>query len=274
MSEPASQRRSAYLSVAPRPSLLDDLVSLLFFTLVLAVPARAENSAARPPASVAPKEAVLAPAKDTVPTDPADLGHGLRYLQLAAGTSDSAFAAALAAPALVLDLRLAPADSVAETRLRELLTNRAAPRPLFLLLGPATPTALRAAIPGNAPGVLTLAAKDAGFAASVAIAVEPARDRAAAEAIAAGRPPRELVEEKIEKDRYDEARLARDHANGRHERQTDAAAPDSDTANPAADKASKTGGSFPTPPLQDILLQRAVFIHRGLLALGRIPAHT
>lgn len=184
--------------------------------------------------------------------------------------------------AAIRDLRYAGPSNVAGTvqmvaaegALRELLANRAAARPLFVLLGPATPAALRAAIPGNAPGVLTLAAKDAGFAASVAIAVEPARDHAAAEALAAGRPPRELVEEKIEKDRYDEARLARDHANGRHERQTDAAAPDSDTANPAADKASKTGGSFPTPPLQDILLQRAVFIHRGLLALGRIPAHT
>jgi len=279
MSAPAYLRGRAKFPCPPSPLGGNGTALALIVSVWLATLAWASDSAVAPPAGTAPKDAVVAePTAQPVATDPADLGLGLRYFRLAADAAlpeeASAFAAALAAPALVLDLRLAPADSVAETRLRELLANRAAARPLFVLLGPATPAALRAAIPATAPGVLTLAAKDAGFAASVAIAVEPARDHAAAEALAAGRPPRELVEEKIEKDRYDEARLARDHANGHRERQTDAAAPDSDTANPTADKASKTGDSVPTPPLQDILLQRAVFIHRGLLALGRIPAHT
>jgi len=267
MSEPASQRRRAFLSATPSPSLLAGLASLLLVTLVLAVAARADDSAARPPASVAPKEAVLTPAKGTAPADPTDLGRGLHYLQLAASTSDTAFAAALAAPALVLDLRLAPTDPAAESRLRELLSRSDATRPLFILLGPDTPAALRPTVPSG-PGVLTLAGKDAGSVTSVAIDVDPARDRAAAEALAAGRPPRELVEEKIEKTRYDEEHLAHNRAIGHRDDVTDGS-PAPAKPGTAAQPAMPT-----SPPLQDVLLQRALFIHRGLLALGRIPNHT
>jgi hypothetical protein len=269
MSESASQRRRAFRSAAPRSSLLAGLAGLLLVSLVLAVDARADNSAARPPASGAPKESALAPAKDTAPADPADLGRGLRFLQLAANTSDTAFAAALAAPALVLDLRLAPADPATESRLRELLAHVTDAHPLFVLLGQGTPDTLRAVIPAAAPGLLTIAAKDSGIAAGVMIAVEPARDRAATEALAAGKPPRELVEGRIEKARYDEARLAHDHANGHREREEAKAAPSPDPSSKQEKSATPA-----EPPLQDLLLQRAVFIHRGLLALGRIPEHT
>jgi hypothetical protein len=277
MSEPASQRRKTLLSATPSPSFLAGLASLLIVTLVLAVAARADDSAARPPASVAPKESVPTSAKGAAPTDPADLGRGLHYLQLAASTSDTAFAAALAAPALVLDLRLAPADPAAESRLRELLSRSDATRPLFILLGPDTPAALRPAV-RSGPGVLTLAGKNAGGATSVVIDVDPARDRAAAEALATGRPPRELIEEKIEKTRYDEEHLAHNRAIGHRDGDTDdSPAPAKPAANGVA--APSTGAEAQpakpaSPPLQDVLLQRALFIHRGLLALGRIPDHT
>lgn len=210
----------------------------------------------------APAPAEKAPANEKVATaDPLDLGRGLRYLRLGTGAADeSVFAAALAAPALVLDLRLAGDDPAHLARLRESVTGRDATRPLFVLLGPATPATVRAAVPA-APGVLTLAARDAGFPSSVAITVDPARDRAAAEALAAGRPPLELIEEKVAKTRYDEQHLAQNHANGRR-----AGVP---PAAPAAAEAKPA-----ELPLQDTLLQRAVFIHRALLALGRIPEHT
>jgi len=267
MSEPASQQRSAFLSAAPRPSLPAGLAGLLLFSLVPAIAARADNSAARPPASVAPKAAVLDQTKATAPADPADLGHGLRYLQLAAGTSGSAFAAALAAPALVLDLRLAPADPAVEARLRELLAHATAARPLFVLVGTGTAQGLRDAIPANTPGVLILAAQGSGIATGMAIAVDTATDRAAAEALAAGRPPRELFEEQLDKPRYDEEHLAKDHANGQRERQV------SDPPRDGKDSSDKPAEPA-APVLHDLLLQRAVFIHRGLLALGRIPEHT
>ncbi len=212
----------------------------------------------------APASAEKAPSADkAVVADPLDLGRGLRFLRLApAAADDDALTAALAAPALVLDLRLATDDAGNFARLREIAAGRDATRPLFVLLSPATPAALRAALPST-PGVLTLAAKDAGVPSSVAIAVDPARDRAAAEALAAGRPPRELFEEKIEKKRFDEEQLAKIHANGR--RDAEAAAQPKPEAAPAKP---------PEPPLQDVLLQRAVFIHRALLALGRIPDHS
>ncbi len=211
-----------------------------------------------------PAPAEKAPANEKVATaDPLDLGRGLRYLRLGPGAADEPeLAAALAAPALVLDLRMASDDPALLARLRKSVAGRDATRPLFVLLGPDTPATVRAAVPA-APGVLTLAARDAGFPTSVAIAVDPARDRAAAEALAAGRPPRELIEEKVAKTRYDEQHLAQNHANGRR-----------DGAAPAAPAPAAADTKPAELPLQDTLLQRAVFIHRALLALGRIPEHT
>ncbi len=186
----------------------------LFLAAGLASVAWAVESASKTPATAAEKT----PAAEKPAADPLELGRGLRYFRFGAG-DDAAFATAKNAPALVVDLRLAGEDIANVARLRELLATRDATRPLFVLLGADTPTALRAAI-STAPGVLTLAGKDSGVAASVVIAVEPVSDRAAAEALAAGRTPRELVEEKIEKTRFDEARLARNHANGHRDSDT------------------------------------------------------
>ena len=193
--------------------------------------------------------------------DSHDLGQGLRYARFADLADEQSAAAALAAPALVLDLRLATADPVAEARLRELLPQRGIARPLFLLLGADTPAALRAAVPA-APGVLTLGSAQAGFPVAVAVSTDLAHDRATVAELAAGRPLRELIEEKLDKPRFDEARLARAHANGRRN--------DDDSAPPAADAKDKAAAA-PEPPLKDLVLQRAVFLHRALLALGRLP---
>lgn len=254
----------------------------LFLAAGLASVAWAVESASKTPATAAEKT----PAAEKPAADPLELGRGLRYFRFGAG-DDAAFATAKNAPALVVDLRLAGEDIANVARLRELLATRDATRPLFVLLGADTPTALRAAI-STAPGVLTLAGKDSGVAASVVIAVEPVSDRAAAEALAAGRTPRELVEEKIEKTRFDEARLARNHANGHRDSDTTEAPKDvkSTITSPASDPAPTPSSSAtekdakpagpaaqPAPP-HDLLLQRAVFLHRALLALGRIPEHT
>ncbi|MBK8475942.1 MAG: hypothetical protein IPL39_06415 [Opitutaceae bacterium] len=109
-----------------------------------------------------------------------------------------------------------------------------------------------------APAILTLGYASPGFAPTLAVSTEPALDRAAVAALAAGRPARELIEEKLDKPRFDEARLARNHANGR--RGDDAAPPDESKEPPASEV-----------PVKDLVLQRAVFLHRALLALGRLP---
>ncbi|HLP09742.1 MAG TPA: hypothetical protein VK178_16390 [Opitutaceae bacterium] len=219
----------------------------------LAVPARAADTPSAPPAQT--------PA--AAPTDPSDLGRGLRYFRLGSGNDDASFAAANAAPALVLDLREGAASDRSAPRLREWLARRDTNRPLLILLGAATPDERRALMPRDAAGVLTLATKSSGIPADVIVDVDASQERAALDALASGRPARELIETKIEKQRFDEARLAHDHANGVRERvATPATKPDGKPAEPAP------------APLQDVLLQRAVAIHRALLALGRIPEHT
>lgn len=235
-------------------------------SLLLAAGLAAAAWAAEPPLPAA--TAPVAPATEkTAPADPGDLGRGLRYCRLGAPEGDEpSFAAALAAPALVLDLRLAADDPATADRVRRAVAGCSAARPLFVLVGADTPAPLRALLT-PAPGLLTVAAQDSGGEAMLRIATAPATDRAAAEALAAGRPPRELIEEKIEKTRFDEARLAQVHANGL--RESDSAAPGPATTNGAEAKPAAA-----PPPLRDLLLQRAVFLHRALLALGRIPEHT
>ncbi|HLP02575.1 MAG TPA: hypothetical protein VK163_11175 [Opitutaceae bacterium] len=225
----------------------------LLLVAALVEPARAADTPSAPPAQT--------PA--AAPTDPADLGRGLRYLRLGAPDDDASFAAANAAAALVVDLRESTPGDRGATRLRELLARRDAARPLLFLLGTATPNDLRAIVPRDTAGVLTIATKASGIPAEVIVEIDAAQERAALEAHTAGRPARELIETKIEKQRFDEARLAHDHANGARERDaTPVAKPDAKPTEPAS------------APLQDVLLQRAVAIHRALLALGRIPEHT
>ncbi len=216
----------------------------------------------------AAKAAAPAPCTGQVATvDPNDLGRGLHYLRLgSAPTAEPISAAALAAPALVLDLRLAAADTANEALVRRAHAGCTAQRPLFVLLGAETPASLWAALP-DTPGLLTLAPQEAGVPAKLLIATPAASDRAAAVALATGKLPQELIDAKIEKPRFDEAQLTRDHANGRRE--------STEPAPLASPKAESGEQAKDTPaPLQDTLLQRAVFIHRALLALGRIPEHS
>ncbi len=247
-------------------------VLLLAAGLLAAAPA---TEPAAPPAAPAAAAAPTDrsdrsdPAAPPANSDPADLGRGLRYFRVAALAADlPTLEPALAAGPLVLDLRAAQGDTVSTVRLRELLQHHAtaadAGRPLFVLLAADTPEAIRAAVPA-APAILTLGCAGPGFAPALAVPAEPDLDRAAVAALAAGRPARELIEEKLDKPRFDEARLARAHANGR--RGDDAGAPP-----PAAEpKDSPDAAAAPEAPVKDLVLQRAVFLHRALLALGRIP---
>lgn len=233
-------------------------VLLLLLMLGLSPVVRAAEGAAAVPATPAEASAATTPA----PADPADLGRGLRYFRPA----DADFTAALAAAALVLDLRETTDLAQAETRLQALLAHCDVAHPLLVLLDAGTPESLRAALPAHAPGLLTLAPADAGLPADILVASDATQEQAAVAALAAGETPLALAEEKVSKQRYDEAALVHDHANGVSERPPrNDTAPDGRSAEPA---------DTPQVPPHDRLLQRALFIHRGLLALGRIPDHT
>jgi len=130
-----------------------------------------------------------------------------------------------------------------------LLANADTAPALLRALGPA-------ALP---PGTLTLGLTAPGFWPDVAIRTTAETERRAYDAFATGTTLAALVEEKITKPRYDEAEMVRRQA--AHEPlDTDEDFPSTTPANDA----------IPTPPapLIDATLQRAIQLHRALLALG------
>lgn len=212
-------------------------------------------------------EPATPPAASPAAADPSDLGRGLRYFRAGALVTDlAALGAALASGPLVLDLRAAQGDAVSTARLQELLAQRssAAPAssPLFVLLSADTPADIRSAVPAS-PVVVTLGCAGPGFAPALVVSTDLAHDRAAIAELAAGRPARDLIGVKLDKPRFDEAHLARNHASGHHSEDQQSSTTDTKDK-PAAPPA-------PEAPIQDLVLQRAVFLHRALLALGRIP---
>jgi len=194
-----------------------------------------------------------------------DLGQGLSYLRVhALADAGRGLRSTLASPtAVVIDLRRATADEASLAALRDGLAvrNPAAAR-MFILVGPDTPAGV-ADIVGHSPA-LTLGIAGSQPAPKVTVQVDAATDRRAYDALETGTPVAALISGKIEKERYDEATLVQDFKSGN----VDASpppAPDPTAAKPADAKAAAT----PPAPLVDRVLQRAVHLHRALLALRK-----
>ena len=249
--------------IAPAARLLRCFAALLLAGGVIAGDPVA--SGAEPPPAAAPAPAVQ-PKKPAA--DPNDLGQGLRYLRVGILDADAATVeAALSRPVVILDLRGAIAGEAATARFAAALQQTTTPsKPVFVLVGPDTPAELRAAIP-DAPAILTVGAVANGVNVRIAVHTDPARDRAACAALAAGAAPASLIEEKLEKRRFDEARLAQAHAGGGDNPSEESDRPE------ASVKSDKLPSAAPPAevPLKDLVLQRAVFLHRTLIALGRLP---
>jgi hypothetical protein len=127
--------------------------------------------------------------------------------------------------------------------------------PIFVIENSQTEPALLAAIPGSGqPGLVVLAPITDRVAPDVTVPVSAADDKKAYEALEKGAEIGSLLSDYPDKPRVDEAYLEKEHI-------ADSEAPDA-----PSEKAA------PTPPLIDRLLQRAVQLHRGLLALKRIPS--
>ncbi|MDD2764857.1 MAG: hypothetical protein PHE83_12880 [Opitutaceae bacterium] len=206
---------------------------------------------------------------------PLDLGRNLAYVRLHRLPDDaSTLGAAWNAPALIIDLRY-PAADTAHT-----LTANLAPRPrtapLFVLTGPDTPADLFAALRARAPALITLGLPAATLTPDIILVIKPETDRRAYDALDAGTPFESLISEKTSKPRFDEAVLAHEYA-----RDTEDAGPGGPDAADANDVPSAAGAPSPMsataaapaapPPLIDTVLQRAVQLHRALLALGKLP---
>jgi hypothetical protein len=236
------------------------------------------------------------------PAAPLDLGQGLSYVRLRHGPDDSGpLKAAWPARALVVDLRYPQGDS---TRVFAIdMPARPPTSALFVLIGPGTSEDAVRALRALAPNLVTLGPAGPGLAPDVALAVKPEADRRAYDALDAGTPLETLIGEKHSEPRFNEAALAREHENG----DTDEADGEADTggqddsapdakpaapippppssaptparptpsppaasgAAPAGQPASAVPAPVPSPPpLKDEVLERAVQLHRTLLALG------
>lgn len=195
-------------------------------------------------------------------TELTDLGTGLSYLRIhSVAESEAALRkAGPGAGALVLDLRYATAGEESAALLRTALADRPAAAPLFILVSPATPAALGPVI--TAARAVTLGLASSTPAPKVAVQTDAAADRKAYDALGAGTPLDKLITGKIEKERFDEASLVHEFKNGN----PDAApkpAPDPTAPKPAGEAAKEA----PAVPPTDRVLQRAVHLHRALLAL-------
>lgn len=192
-------------------------------------------------------------------SEPADLGEGLTYVRVHAAPAEVAAAATAldSGRALVLDLRYTAALSDAAP-LTAALARRPAKQPLFVLVSADTPATLRPdALPAQ---VFTLGVDGLKPAPTVAIAQTAAADRAAYDALENGAKLADLISGRLDKERFDEASLVKEFQAGNRNAEPP---PEPDPAHPASGASAK---------LTDRVLQRAVHLHRALLALPAAPA--
>ena len=183
-------------------------------------------------------------------TELTDLGQGLGYLRV--HSLDTALKPLAGTNPIVLDLRHTTATPESVAQFSAALAARPADSRLLVLVGPDTPALLAPALKGP---VVTLGLKHSHPAPQVVVQQSAADDRRAYDALEAGTALADLISGKVEKDRYDEATLVQEFKGGNHE---------------ARPPEAGAGGTAPAPArLTDRVLQRAVHLHRALLALKR-----
>lgn len=201
---------------------------------------------------------VLASIRAATPS-PVDLGEGLRYLRIvdAASVPDLS-----ASTPLVLDLRRAQGATPREmTGLRTLLGAAGPAR--FVLVSRETAPEVLQLLANRAPAVITLAAGSVNPSPDFSVGTAADEDLRAYDAYENGVKLDLLIQPPIRKNRRDEAAIIRNRANG----------PDGANGNNAAateDPPPETAAEPAEPSLVDMVLQRAVHLHRGLKALGRL----
>lgn len=221
--------------------------------------------ASTPPAlraAAAPAPAVKSPGATPATVPAGALGQNLDYLRVREVPAGLTSAKPATNGALVLDLRFATVGANNGFSVAAWLNARARTNaPVFVLFNSATqPALLDALAPGYLPsGVITLAPSGTSLPADITIDVDAATDRKAYEAYDKGTALTDLVVTTTAKQRFDEAELIR----------RDAAADAGGKSAPAATPTRPPASATP-PPLVDAVLQRAVQLHRSLLALGRL----
>lgn len=197
--------------------------------------------------------AILAPLAQAA-SIPQDLGQGLTYYRIHELPADLPSTPTGGPGACVVDLRFVKADESAAATLKAWLKFNASPRtPIFVLENASTSPALAAAVGSGGPaGLLVVAPASAGLTPDVVVRVSAELDAKSYKALEAGTSIQTLLKDNPQKPRVDEAYLEKEHL-------SDGEAPDA-----AADP------QVPPSPLTDLVLQRAVQIDRGLIALKRL----
>jgi len=193
------------------------------------------------------------------------LGPDLAYVRLRALPDDLPTSAA-ATGALVLDLRYLRGESEGAAALGAWLKLHASRQtPVYVLVNPATSPAVLDLLE-NQPtpaGLLSLGAPSSRFVPDVTLNIAPVAERAAYEALDQGTPIEALLADNPDKPRHDEAAIAKEHA-------TAPAAEDEPDVELTDDAPAPAAAVATPPPLIDRTLQRAVQLHRALVALRRI----
>lgn len=194
-----------------------------------------------------------------------DLGAGLAYLRLHTLPADLASASAKPQPRVV-DLRFTVVDENGASALDIWIRARAKPAtPILVLANAETAPALRpvlAALKSHS-GFVTLGAAAPDFSPDVALSVPLEAERTAYHALANGASLASLIAENTDKPRHDEAAIMRERTAPLEEDVADFELEEDAPSAPSAET------SPPAPPI-DRALQRAIHLHRALLALKRV----
>ncbi len=214
-------------------------------------------------AALATAASVVTAPSDAKPAAPYDLGEDLAYVRVhrvadALPLLDLLNRVQSKSSALVLDLRYPLISEADVPALALTLAQRSAPTPLFVLVSPQTPAALVAALAKLPSPALTIGVSESRPLPAVVVNQPADVDRRAYDALDGGMSLETLITGKIEKERFDEAELVKEFENG-----------NANAAPPPDPDPTKKADAEKAPVLTDRVLQRAVHLHRALLALKR-----
>ena len=193
-----------------------------------------------------------------------DLGQGLAYHRVHQLPTDLPTAEGARRQPCILDLRYVTGDTGAAAALTAWLKFHGTARaPVIILANFATSSALLAPLTTPRPGasVIVIGGAAPGFGPDIALKISPDAERSAYDALENGAAIEDLITKVTNKPRNDEASLAKEHA-------TDAA-PADESLPPANDGEVAAKAKPPAPPI-DAALQRAVQLHRTMLALKKL----
>jgi hypothetical protein len=185
-----------------------------------------------------------------------DMGNGLVYLRVHQLPGDLPPKPAGRVPPCVVDVRYVDADAAVATAFSAWLKLRATPRtPVFVLANVDTSAALLKVLAGRdrSTGIVIVGIEGSEFRPDVKVKASPSDERRAYEALEKGTPIASLLSDNPSKVRNDEASLSKDRL-----------------AEASAEAAEDAATPKRLPPPIDSTLQRAVHLHRTLVALKRI----